>query len=218
MLSASCSSTTGHDVCPTEDTPLVFYTFFSHDGTIKRFPRIAFSFARFPLSCAFVNNGLGSLLLMLPDGFSALIAGFENSERQSRPDTPHWTVGHTPWSFDRSATPSRGASAFASRGHPTSTLTTHGFGDRRRQAPGFIASRSSSPSTGSATATATATTSAGWYRGRTWTGRSRGGAAYRRSTSFFIHGGHRIGMRDIANASPSRPFLRIFIEQIQPSP
>ena len=31
--------------CLTEDTPLVFYTIFSHDGTIKRFPRIFFPFA-----------------------------------------------------------------------------------------------------------------------------------------------------------------------------
>ena len=31
-------------VCPMEDTPLVFYSF-SHQGTIKRFPSIGFSFA-----------------------------------------------------------------------------------------------------------------------------------------------------------------------------
>ena len=146
---------------------------------------------------------------MIPDGFSDPIASFENPKRQAGPDTPYLT----PSSFGRgSATSGRGAFAFASRGHPTSTLTTHGFGDRRRQVPGFIASRASTPSTGSATATAT--TSAGWG----WTGRSRGGAAHRRSASLFIHGGHRIGMRDIANASPSRPFLGIFIQQIQPSP
>ena len=65
---------------------------------------------------------------MIPNGFGDPIAGFENPDRQSRPDTPHLTVGHTPWSFSRSATPGRGAFAFASRGHPTSTLTTHGFG------------------------------------------------------------------------------------------
>ena len=120
-------------------------------------------------------------------------------------------VRHRP-TLHLASTSGRGAFAFASRGHPASTLTTHGFGDRRRQAPGFIASRASSPSTGSATATATA--SAGWG----WTGRSRRRAAYRRSASLFIHGGHRIGMRDIANASPSRPFLGIFVQQIQPSP
>ena len=35
----------GMMTCLTEDTPLVFYTIFSHDGTIKRFPRIFFPFA-----------------------------------------------------------------------------------------------------------------------------------------------------------------------------
>ena len=146
---------------------------------------------------------------MIPDGFGDPIAGFENPKRQAGPDTPYLTPSS---SFSGSAMSGRGAFTFASRGHPTSTLTTHGFGDRRRQAPGFIASRASTPSTGSATAPATA--SAGWG----WTGRSRGRAAYRRSPSFFIHGGDGIGMRNIANASPSRPFLGIFIEQIQPSP
>ena len=96
---------------------LSFYTIFSHDGTIKRFPRIAFSFARFPLSCAFVNNGLGSLLLMIPDGFGDPIPGFENPERQAGPDTPHLT---TPSSFGGSATPSRGALAFALGPHDSS--------------------------------------------------------------------------------------------------
>ena len=150
---------------------------------------------------------------MIPDGFSDPIASFENPKRQAGPDTPYLT----PSSFGRgSATSGRGAFAFASRGHPTSTLTTHGFGDRRRQVPGFIASRASTPSTGSAAATAT--TSAGWYRGWTGAGRWRRGAAHGRSASLFIHGGHRIGMRDIANASPSSSFLGIFIQQIQPSP
>ena len=146
---------------------------------------------------------------MIPNGFGDPIAGFENPKRQAGPDTPYLTPSS---SFGGGSTSGRGAFAFASRGHPTSTLTTHGFGDRRRQAPGFIASRASSPSTGSATAPATA--SAWWG----WTGRSRRRASYRRSASLFIHGGHRIGMRDIANASPSRSFLRIFIQQIQPSP
>ena len=77
-------------------------------------------------------------------------------------------------------------------------------------------SRASTSSTGSATATAT--TSAGWCRGWTGAGRSCGRAAYRRSASLFIYGGHRIGMRNIANTSPSRPFLGIFVQQIQPSP
>ena len=124
-------------------------------------------------------------------------------------------VRHRP-TLHLASTSGRSAFAFASRGHPTSTLATHGFGDSRRQAPGFIASRASTPSTGSATSTATA--SAGWYRGWTWAGRSRRRAAHRRSPSLFIHGGHRIGMRDIANTSPSSPFLRIFVQQIQPSP
>ena len=107
--------------------PFILF-FFSHDGTIKRFPRIAFTFARFPLSCAFVNNGFGSLLLMIPDGFGDPIPGFENPERQAGPDTPHLTVDHTPWSFGGSATSGRGAFAFASRGHTTSTSATHGSG------------------------------------------------------------------------------------------
>ena len=104
--------------------PFILF-FFSHDGTIKRFPRIAFTFARFPLSCAFVNNGFGSLLLMIPDGFGDPIPGFENPERQAGPDTPYLT----PSSFGGgSATSGRGAFAFASRGHTTSTSATHGSG------------------------------------------------------------------------------------------
>ena len=101
------------------------FILFSHDGTIKRFPRIAFPFAGFPLSCAFVNNGLGSLLLMIPNGFGDPIPSFENPERQARSDTPYLT----PSSFGGgSATSGRGAFAFASRGHPASTSATHGFG------------------------------------------------------------------------------------------
>ena len=107
--------------------PFILF-FFSHDGTNKRFPRIAFPFARFPLSCAFVNNGFGSLLLMIPDGFGDPIPGFENPKRQTGRDTPHLTVGHTPWSFGRESTSGRGAFAFASRGHTTSTSATHGSG------------------------------------------------------------------------------------------
>ena len=50
LLSAwfSSSWTTVHDdrlfVCPTDETPLAFYTIFLHNRTIKRFPRIAFPF------------------------------------------------------------------------------------------------------------------------------------------------------------------------------
>ena len=151
---------------------------------------------------------------MIPNGFGDPIAGFENPERQTGPDTPHLTSS----SFGGGSTSGRGAFAFASRGHPTSTPATHGFGTVEGRTPVFISfcSRASTPSTGSATATATA--SAGWCRGRTWAGVSRRRATYRRSASLFIHGGHRIGTRDIANASPSSPFLRIFVQQIQPSP
>ena len=114
-------------------TRLLSFILFSHNGTIKRFPRIAFPFAGFPLSCAFVNNGLGSLLLMIPNGFGDPIPGFENPERQARPNTPHLT----PSSFGGSATSGRRAFAFASRGHPASTSTTHGFGDGGRTVPWF---------------------------------------------------------------------------------
>ena len=57
---------------------------------------------------------------MLPDGFRALIAGFENPNRQARRDTPHLTVGGIPWPFGGSATSGRGASAFASGSHDSS--------------------------------------------------------------------------------------------------
>ena len=140
---------------------------------------------------------------MIPDGFGDPIASFENPDRQARSNTPHLT--NTPWSFGGSATSGRRAFAFASRGHPASTSTTHGFGDGGRKVPWFyIFSRTSAPSTGSATATA----SAGWR----WTRGARRGATDRRSPSLFIHGGHRIGMRNVTNTSPSRPFLRIFIQ------
>ena len=58
---------------------------------------------------------------MIPYGFGDPIASFENPYRQTDPDTPHLTVGHTPWS-----TSSRGAFAFPSRGHRVSTTATHG--------------------------------------------------------------------------------------------
>ena len=112
-------------------------------------------------------------------------------------------VRHRP-TLHLAPTTGRRAFAFASRGHPTSTSATHGFGTVEGRNPGFISSRASTPATGSATATA----SAGWR----WTRGARRGAAYRRSPTLFIHGGHRIGMRDVANVSPSSPFLRIFIQ------
>ena len=104
---------------------LSFILFFSHDGTIKRFPRIAFSFAGCHFPSAFFANGNGTLGLMIPNGFGDPIPGFKNPERQAGPDTPHLT---TPSSFGGSETSGRGAFAFASRGHPASTLATHGFG------------------------------------------------------------------------------------------
>ena len=65
---------------------------------------------------------------MIPDGFGDPITSFENPDRQAGPDTPHLTIGHTPWSFGGGSTSGRGAFAFASRGHSTSTSATHGFG------------------------------------------------------------------------------------------
>ena len=65
---------------------------------------------------------------MIPYGFGDPIAGFENPYRQADPDTPHLTVGHTPWSFGGWLSPGRGAFAFAPRGHTASTSATHGFG------------------------------------------------------------------------------------------
>ena len=115
-----CLSNRGHTSC-------LLY-FFSHDRTIKLFPRIAFSFAGFHVSSAFVGNFDGTFGLMIPDGFGDPIAGFENPDRQAGSDTPHLTVGHTPWSFGGGSTSGRGAFAFASRGHTASTSATHGFG------------------------------------------------------------------------------------------
>ena len=111
-MSASIGSTDHRPTNACSGPPRSFYTFSLHDRTIKRFPRIAFPFAGFHVSSAFVGNFDGSLGLMLPDGFSGPIPGFENPNRQARRDTPHLTIGHTPWSFGGSATPSRGASAF----------------------------------------------------------------------------------------------------------
>ena len=65
---------------------------------------------------------------MIPYGFGDPIAGFENPYRQADPDTPHLTVGHTPWSLGGWLSPGRGAFAFAPRGHTASTSATHGFG------------------------------------------------------------------------------------------
>ena len=45
---------------------------------------------------------------MIPYGFGDPITSFENSYRQTDPDTPYLTVGHTPWS-----TSSRRAFTFA---------------------------------------------------------------------------------------------------------
>ena len=100
------------------------FILFSHNRTIKRFPRIAFPFAGFPFSCAFVGNSDGTLGLMISNGFGDPIAGFENPERQAGPDTPYLT----PSSFGGGSTSGRGAFAFASRGHPASASATHGFG------------------------------------------------------------------------------------------
>ena len=118
-MSASIGSTDHRPTNTCPGRPRSFYRF-SHNGAIKRFPRIAFPFAGFHVSAAFVGNFDGTFGLMLPDGFSALIAGFENPDRQTRRDTPYLTIGHTPWSFGGSATPRRGASAFALGSHDSS--------------------------------------------------------------------------------------------------
>ena len=121
---ASIGSTDHLSTNPCSGPRRSFYTF-SHDRTIKRFPLIAFGFAtciRF-VHCPSAFGGYfeGSLLLMLPQGFGDPIAGFANPQNETRRDTPHLTVGHTPWS-----TSSRGAFAFPSRGHRASTTATHG--------------------------------------------------------------------------------------------
>ena len=102
-----------------------FYTF-SHDRTIKRFPRIAFPFARGHFPSTFFANFDGTLGLMIPYGFGDPVASFKNPYRQTDPDTPHLTVGHTPWSFGGWSTSSHHAFAFAPRSHRVSTSATHG--------------------------------------------------------------------------------------------
>ena len=85
--------------------------------------------------------------------------------------------------------------------------------------PFYCLRRTASSSTGSAPSACSATTpSSTWWSGWTWAGGSGGRAAHRGTTPLFIHGRHRIGVRDVANPSTSCPFLSIFIEQIQPSP
>ena len=116
-MSASIGSTDHPSTNACSGPQRSFYTFSSHDRTIKRFPRIAFPFAGFHVSSAFVGNFNGSLGLMLPDGFSGPIPGFENPDRQARRDTPYLTPSS---SFDGSATPSRGALAFALGSHDSS--------------------------------------------------------------------------------------------------
>ena len=115
-MSASIGST---DHRPTNTCPgprRSFYRF-SHNGTIKRFPRIAFPFAGFHFSAAFFANSDGTLGLMIPDGFSDPIPSFENPDRQARRDTPYLTPSS---SFGGSATPRHGASAFALGSHDSS--------------------------------------------------------------------------------------------------
>ena len=122
-MSASIGST---DHLPTNPCPgprRSFYTF-SHDRTIERFTRIAFSFALFHFTSAFFGNFDGSLGLMIPQGFGDPIAGFSNPYNETRRDTPYLTIGHTPLSFGGFATSGRGAFAF--RGHSASTSATDG--------------------------------------------------------------------------------------------
>ena len=63
---------------------------------------------------------------MFPQRFSDPIARFGYADQETRRDTPHLTIGHTPWSFGGWSTSSRGAFAFAPRGHRVSTTATHG--------------------------------------------------------------------------------------------
>ena len=122
-MSASIGST---DHLPTNPCPgprRSFYTFL-HDRTIKRFPRIAFPFARCHFRSAFFGNFDGTLGLMIPYSFGDPIAGFANPHNETRRDAPYLTVGHTPLSFGGFATSSRGAFAF--RGHSASTSATQG--------------------------------------------------------------------------------------------
>ena len=117
LFSASFSSswTTVHDD-DLSDGGRTFSLFivFSHDGTIKGFPRVFFPFAGGHFASTFFTNGNGPLGLMIPDGFGDPIAGFENAHRQTGCNTPDLT--HTPSSFGGSSS-CRPALAFASRAH-----------------------------------------------------------------------------------------------------
>ena len=145
---------------------------------------------------------------MIPNGFGNAIPSFENAYGHTGRDTPYLTNGPTPWSTSRRP-------AFAFPSHRVSTLATHlGQWQGGRCFYNLFCSRTSTPSTGSATAPS----SAWWWSGWSWTGGSGGRAAHRRTTPFFVDRGDGIGMRNVANASTSSPFLSIFIEQIQPSP
>ena len=124
---------------------------------------------------------------MLPQGFGHRIAGFAYTHNETRRDTPHLTIGHTPLSFGGFATSSRGAFAF--RCHSASTSATHVTGTVgwMKLFFFFFFSRTSTTSTRSATATS----SVWWGRWRTWAGRLGGSAAHRRSPSpFFVDRGH----------------------------
>ena len=128
-MSASIGSTDDLSTNPCLGPRRSFYTF-SHDRTIKRFPRIAFRFATcigfVHCPSAFPGYFQSSLSLMLPQGFGDPIAGFANPHNETRRDTPNLTIGHTPWSFGGWTTSSRGAFAFAPRGLRVSTTATHG--------------------------------------------------------------------------------------------
>ena len=218
-MSASIGSTDHLSTNPCSGPGRSFYTF-SHDRTIKRFPRIAFRFATcigfVHCPSAFAGYFQSSLLLMLPQGFGDPIADFDNPHNETQRDTPYLTIGHTPWSFGGWTMSSHGA--FAPRGHRVSTTATHGtrtVGGRTLFLYLFFCSRASTPSACSATAAAPPSV---WWQ---WTsaGRSGGCAAHRRSTSpIFVDRGDCIGVRDVANTSAPSTLLSIFIEQIQPSP
>ena len=128
-MSASIGSTDHLSTNPCSGPRRSFYTF-SHDRTIKGFPRIAFRFATcigfVHLPSAFGGYFQSSHLLMLPHGFGDPVGGFANPHNETRLDTPYLTMGHTPWSFGGWSTSSRGAFAFVPRGHCVSTTATHG--------------------------------------------------------------------------------------------
>ena len=108
-MSATVGATDHLSIDSYSSPPRSFYTFL-HKGTIKRFPSIGFPFAGHIITPAFIGYFLGTLLLMLPDGFGNPIAGFANPHNERWRDTPHLT--HTPSSFGGSS--SRGAFTFAS--------------------------------------------------------------------------------------------------------